>query len=162
MSRPSLVALSVLIAAGCGDEDPALPALAPVIAEACLHAQHGPYRDQTASADLVGTVSAVDRPHTAYRIVLPAAGADHLGAVVYTPRHDALHAFAVAAATVELRDGADQRVPLVDDAAVDQCPELTRIITAELVATAPYRLIIGPQLATDVLLVVENVDEVAP
>jgi hypothetical protein len=163
MSRPSIATLSCLLAAGCADEDPATPPLAPVIAEACLHAQHGPYRDQTASADLLGTVSAVDRPHTAYRVALPAAGDGYRGAVVYTPRHDALHAFLLSGdPDVELRDGADRITPTIDRAAIGDCPELSQVVTAELAADQPYRLILGHETAPGVLLVIENVEEIVP
>jgi hypothetical protein len=146
----------------CADDTPAA-SLEPVIAEACLHAQHGPYRDQTASADLRETVSDVDRPHTAYRVALPASGDGYLGALLYTPRHDALYAFLVDRDPVlELRDSSDLTIPPADQLAVDGCPALTHVVTAELAAEVPYRLILGPHAAPDVLLVIENVEELAP
>jgi hypothetical protein len=166
-ASPRAIAIATIpflpaVVACAGDDTPAV-SLEPVIAEACLHAQHGPYRDQTASADLRETVSDVDRPHTAYRVALPASGDGYLGALLYTPRHDALYAFLVDRDPVlELRDSSDLTIPPADQLAVDGCPALTHVVTAELAAEVPYRLILGPHAAPDVLLVIENVEELAP
>jgi hypothetical protein len=151
-------------AAACSGDDGSAAALGAVAAEACLHATNGPFRDLPASADLLGTVSSLDRPHTAYRIVLPdTATGGHLGALLYEPRHSALYAFFTdSGAPIELRGPEDGVLPFTVDTDIGTCPALTRAITAELDAATPYRLIVGPTEAAAALLVVENVDEFAP
>jgi hypothetical protein len=157
-----IIPLTAVFASVACDSDEA-PSLEPVIVEACLHALNGPFRDLPASVDLDGTVSDVDRPHTAYRVALPAGEGGHLGAVRYTPRRDALYAFLLDRdVPVEIRSTDDGAVPLVETSAIDGCSALTHVVTAELTANSAYRLIVGPTPTSDVMLVIENVDEFVP
>jgi hypothetical protein len=160
-----LLLVSALTAAtACDDDNSGGPSLDAIAAEACLHATNGPFLDVPASADLQGTVASVDRPHTAYRIELPAmATGGHLGALLYEPRHTALYAFFTdSAAAIELRGPDDEVVTPTVGTSIATCPTLTRVTTAELDAATSYRLILGPTEAAAALLVVENVDEFAP
>jgi hypothetical protein len=161
MARLIVSLAAVLVSAACDSDD--APSLEPVIAEACLHALHGPFRDMPASVDLQGTVSDVDRPHTAYRVALPAGDGGHLGAVRYTPRRDGLYAFLLDRdVTVEIRSADHGAVPPAEDTAIDGCSALTHVVTAELTASSPYRLIVGPTPTSELMLVIENVDEFTP
>jgi hypothetical protein len=160
--RLSIPLTAIALACVACDADDA-PSLEPVIEEACLHATNGPYRDMPASTDLQGTVSDVDRPHTAYRVAVPSGVGGHLGAVRYAPRHDGLYAFLTDRdPAVEIRASDDRVVPLVEDTAIAGCSALSHVVTAELTADIPYRLILGPTTASDLLLVIENVDEFLP
>lgn len=161
MSRIALSLPACALCAACTADGNA--SLETVARHACLHAEHGPFRDAPASTDLQGTVSGIDTPHVAYRVALPAGTDGHLGALRYQPRHTARYAFLTDSAPgLVLRGDDGGEIELVDDTAVAGCPMLAHAVTAELTAGAAYRVVVGPTSITDVLLVVENIDEIAP
>jgi Putative metal-binding motif len=147
--------LGALCHDGAAEAAPSCSRLAePITDHSCFHTRFGPFREVTAG----GFADNLDEVHTYYAVKLPAPS--RRDGLSYRPARSGRWAFYVQHdVPLEVRDGGGAALPVVHADVVPGCPLLARVSVVELTAGAVYQVILGPTTASEVGVVIENLDD---
>jgi Putative metal-binding motif len=145
-----------LVASSPAAAEPACSRLAaPITDHSCFHARLGPFKDVIASAP---AQQHVDEVHTYYAVSLPAPR--RVGSLFYRPARTGRWAFYLQhPVPLEVRDASGSLLPASHTDEVPGCPFLAHVEVMSLVAGTEYRISLGPTTASQVGLVIENLDD---
>lgn len=158
--RRKLGAGALVAACWLGDVTPAAAAeacehlAAPITDHSCFHARFGPFRNVTAGV----TSDDLDQVHTYYALALPSPRDG--GSISYRPARSGRWAFYTQHdVPLAVRDAAGRALPELHVDGVAGCPLLARVRVVELTANASYQVAIGATSASEVGVVIENLDD---